>query len=56
MTTLIENTKLYKKNLKLFDKYLINFQEDIKKIVGKFKKAFMHCLMMKFIVNVIFIY
>lgn len=27
-------------NSDLFDQYLINFQEDIKKIVGKFKKSF----------------
>lgn len=28
------------KNSKLFDEYLVNFQQDIRRIVGKFKKSF----------------
>lgn len=34
------NLEIYNKNLNLFDEYLIAFQEDIKRIVGKFKKSF----------------
>ena len=40
MKTLTPNKAIYNKNLNLFDEYLINFQEDIKRIVGKFKKNF----------------
>jgi len=34
------NSEIYNKNLNLFDEYLVAFQEDIKRIVGKFKKSF----------------
>lgn len=37
----MEHSKeMNKKNSKLFDQYLVEFQEDIKRIVGKFKKSF----------------
>jgi len=40
MKTLTPNKAIYNKNLNLFDEYLINFQLDIRRIVGKFKKSF----------------
>lgn len=40
MNALTPNKTIHNKNLKLFDTYLINFQQDIKRIVGKFKKSF----------------
>ena len=40
MKTLTPNRAIYNKNLNLFDEYLVNFQLDIKRIVGKFKKNF----------------